>query len=332
MDKISIIVPVYKAEAYLHRCIDSILHQSYRNLELILVEDGSPDCSGAICDAYAEADDRVVVIHQKNAGVSAARNAGICWVMENSSSQWITFVDSDDWIHREYLEVLLAAVLENHTDMVVCNMLWTNAFCEDAPLKREKIQIVEGERMFTDHYDATLSVCCKLMHRRILTNIRFPEGIRYEDAAVCHLMLFEAGSVAVCPEVLYYYFFNEESFTRGTWTETRMDVIPVHRDRLASLQKHGYQKGYCKELEVYAERITESLCSLTDLIDTNTDYRKSFETLRAELRNVVREAEELGVFHFDRERLMTYTYVYRSNIVWRAARGLQRIWRKALGR
>ena len=106
MPEISVIVPVYKVEQFIHRCVDSILLQSFYDFELILVDDGSPDQCGAICDAYAAADNRIHVIHQKNGGLSAARNTGIDYVMANSKSHWLTFVDSDDWLHPDFLKVL----------------------------------------------------------------------------------------------------------------------------------------------------------------------------------------------------------------------------------
>ena len=96
MPGISVIVPVYKVENFLHRCVDSILAQTFTDFELILVDDGSPDGCGEICDAYAREDSRIHVIHQKNGGLSAARNTGIDWVLENSDSRWLAFVDSDD--------------------------------------------------------------------------------------------------------------------------------------------------------------------------------------------------------------------------------------------
>ena len=120
MPTISVIVPVYKVEPYLHRCVDSILNQTFEDFELILVDDGSPDNCPVICDEYAAKDSRVVVIHQENGGLSAARNAGIDWAFANSNSQWLSFVDSDDWIHPQTLEHLLRAVEENGTKISIC--------------------------------------------------------------------------------------------------------------------------------------------------------------------------------------------------------------------
>ena len=117
MAKISVIVPVYKVEQYLNRCIDSLLCQTFSDFELILVDDGSPDACPAICDSYAEKDARVHVIHQANGGLSAARNAGIEWSLQKSDSEWISFVDSDDWVHERYLESLFSAVRETGAEV-----------------------------------------------------------------------------------------------------------------------------------------------------------------------------------------------------------------------
>ena len=116
MPLISVIVPVYKVEEYLSRCVDSILSQTFEDFELILIDDGSPDNCGKICDEYTKKDNRVHVIHQENGGLSSARNAGIDWAFENSDSEWLTFIDSDDWVHIQYLDLLLSKF--NHSFLV----------------------------------------------------------------------------------------------------------------------------------------------------------------------------------------------------------------------
>ena len=116
---ISVIVPVYKVEKYIHRCIDSILAQTFSDFELILVDDGSPDNCGRICDEYALKDNRIHVIHKENGGLSDARNAGIDWAFEHSDSEWITFIDSDDWVHKKYLESLINGAINTNSDVVI---------------------------------------------------------------------------------------------------------------------------------------------------------------------------------------------------------------------
>lgn len=120
MPTISVIVPVYKVEPYLNRCVDSILRQTYQDFELILVDDGSPDRCGEICDGYARQDSRVHVIHKENGGLSDARNAGIDWVEANSDSRWLIFADSDDWVHPELLARLLDAATAFDLKISVC--------------------------------------------------------------------------------------------------------------------------------------------------------------------------------------------------------------------
>ena len=113
MAVISVIVPVYKVERYLKRCVDSILDQTFRDFELILVDDGSPDQCGEICEKYAKKDKRIIVLHRENGGLSAARNTGLDWIFANSNSIYVTFIDSDDWVHPQYLEILLSVIESN---------------------------------------------------------------------------------------------------------------------------------------------------------------------------------------------------------------------------
>ena len=125
MPEISVIVPVYKVEQFLHRCVDSILSQSFADFELILVDDGSPDNCGAICEDYKAKDSRIHVIHRENGGLSAARNTGIDYVMAHSDSEWIAFVDSDDWVHPDYLRVLYDTAVQTRSDISACGFFRT---------------------------------------------------------------------------------------------------------------------------------------------------------------------------------------------------------------
>ena len=123
---VSVIVPIYNVEKYLNRCVDSILKQTFTYFELILVDDGSPDNCGKICDKYAKKEDRVTVIHKQNGGLSDARNAGIEWTLQNSNSEWITFIDSDDWVHKDYLKLLYKVVKDNNVDVSLCHFVRTS--------------------------------------------------------------------------------------------------------------------------------------------------------------------------------------------------------------
>jgi len=146
MANISVIVPVYKVEAFLSRCVESILAQTYRDFELILVDDGSPDGCGVLCDGYARRDSRVHVIHQENGGLSAARNTGIDWVFANSVSRWIAFVDSDDWVHPDFLKVLYETAEKTACKLSVCDYFRTAG--EDFPVQPDG----EARKLSSDDY------------------------------------------------------------------------------------------------------------------------------------------------------------------------------------
>ena len=151
MPSISVIVPVYKVEPYIHRCVESIFAQTFTDFELILVDDGSPDNCGSICDDYATKDNRVTVIHQDNGGLSDARNAGIDWAFANSGSEWLTFIDSDDWVHPMYLEVLYCAVKDTGCSISVCGYNETDGetpYVDEAKLQAE---VVNTEDFYCEH-------------------------------------------------------------------------------------------------------------------------------------------------------------------------------------
>ena len=148
--KISVIVPVYNVEPYLRRCINSIINQTFDDFDLVLVDDGSPDRCGEICDEYAEKDTRISVIHQQNSGLSAARNVGIDWSFSESDSDWLTFVDSDDWIHLEYLEILFREAVAHRTNVCICDFQETTGKIGTTDVCMEGIDITPEE-----FYDTT---------------------------------------------------------------------------------------------------------------------------------------------------------------------------------
>jgi len=232
MPSISVIVPVYNVEKYIHRCVDSILNQTYTDFELILVDDGSPDNCGAICDEYAQKDSRVVVIHQENGGLSAARNAGIDWAFANSNSEWLTFIDSDDWIHTEYLKFLYQATSVNRVDISVCGIRQV----EDDIADELKINF-SGVRFFTGKEGCAfiytgsnrcvsyVSACTKLFSKKLFNTVRFPVGKIHEDQFTTYRLLFEVDRIAECGECAYFHYSNADSITKSKFNPKRYDDI-----------------------------------------------------------------------------------------------------------
>ena len=221
MPEISVIVPVYKVEPYLRRCVDSILAQTFTDIEVILVDDGSPDGCPIICDEYTQRDKRVKVIHQKNQGVSAARNAGLDWVFANSDSQWISFVDSDDWVHPRFLEHLHRAAVENNVSVSICEYQVEEIFTDykgNIEYLARKYKTIE---LYSDQkYNGILGVCWnKLYNKSIIMKKRFSEVLAYsEDVVFENSVLVEVDAIAVLKGKLYYYYMNSESATHQKYT------------------------------------------------------------------------------------------------------------------
>ena len=233
---ISVIVPVYKVEKYLHRCVDSILNQTYRNLEIILVDDGSPDNCGTICDEYAAKDSRIRVIHQENAGVSAARNAGL----DACTGEYVAFVDSDDYIMPEMYETMLSALLEKNVDICVCQ--WQYEYADGRhPITQKHIDQtiynVKTSReliryVYKSIYDVftTIIAVNKLYKRSIICNERF-QGRRMEDDTL-HTRLFVKNiPVVVIRDLLYVYYENTSSLTRASFGQEHIKFLDLLLER-----------------------------------------------------------------------------------------------------
>lgn len=257
---ISVIVPVYKVEPYLRQCIDSILAQTFQDFELILVDDGSPDNCGAICDEYAAQDGRITVIHQENAGLSAARNAGIDWVFSNSGSRWITFVDSDDALAPIMLETLYKGAIEHRVDMVTT---YSHYFSDETELDNAGKYIgetvcVTGKQLVESLYAGkdTVSIvsCGKLFRRKLFQNLRFPVGKIHEDQATTPILLFCAEKVAIIRSWLYYYRVREGSITHSSFYVKRFDDV----DAVASCVAYFDENG-APDLATSAKRFKEAL-------------------------------------------------------------------------
>lgn len=227
MPQISVIVPVYKAEEYLASCIDSILSQTFQDFEILLVDDGSPDNSGVICDAFAAREERISVIHQENQGQGAARNHAL----PQAKGQWICFVDSDDLIHPQMLELLYRAVTEAGAGISMCEMLEGATLPEDFYRQRELQYelLTMDEETLVQMYDAdrypSWVGCAKLIRRELIEQYPFPEGRVYEDnEAVCHWVC-GAGILAKMEDMLYFYRKNEESTTKSSFSLKRLDYL-----------------------------------------------------------------------------------------------------------
>lgn len=216
MPVISVIIPVYNVEKYLRKCVDSVLGQTFKDIEIILVDDGSTDGCGKICDEYAEKDSRIRVIHKENGGLSCARNAGL----DIARGEYIGFVDSDDYVSAEMYEKLLAAAKEYSANLICCNIMNVseNENGEEISCVSETCGGKRGLCLPNEILDdvKTLSVfypsaCNKLYSKEIFTNIRYPEGFWYEDKYVLLDIICAANAIVCIGDSLYYYYMRQGS-------------------------------------------------------------------------------------------------------------------------
>lgn len=265
MDLISVIVPVYKVEAYLDKCVQSIVDQTYQNLEIILVDDGSPDRCGAMCDAWTRKDDRIKVIHKKNGGLSDARNAG----MAVAVGQYIAFVDSDDWINADYLHHLYRAVQENGAGIAACDIQF----------------VEEGEEVFPPSVCTGYRSCTamealaelitgkgfravawnKLYHRSYLESERYPVGKHHEDEFFTYRILAKTEKLAYVDLPLYYYLQRSGSIMH-TVSMKRLDALDAHLERLSFLREY-YPSLYTQDKISFCIACTSFYCLGLELPD-----------------------------------------------------------------
>lgn len=206
---ISIIVPVYNVELYLEKCIKSILSQSYQKIELILVDDGSVDKSGMLCDRYAAEDGRIIVIHKENGGLSSARNAGL----DRAKGDFVGFVDSDDYVTEDFCETLLQAIIKENADMAVCNYLRVDENYNIIRENNDYLPITDAcinADQYMERYCGQFGwfyviACNKLYKKELFTELRYPEGKQHEDAFVIHRLVYLCDRIACVQKPLYYY-------------------------------------------------------------------------------------------------------------------------------
>ncbi len=256
---LSIIVPIYNVEAYLPRCIDSILAQTYTDFELILVDDGSPDNCPSICDEYAEKDSRIIVIHKENGGLSSARNAGL----DIAQGDYIGFVDSDDFIHPQMYERLMESLTDNNADISICNFERVNEagnpISDLYPLLTSSVS--SGINILRDFKKSGylniqyIVVVNKVFSRDLWNNIRFPIGRIHEDEFVAHHLLGASKCVSSINEQFYYYRQTSGSIMNKPYNLRRLDWFIALEDRVEYLLKLDLHEEAVAVLSRYFEML-----------------------------------------------------------------------------
>lgn len=290
--RVSIIVPVYKVEKYIRRCLDSVLGQTVSAWEAILVDDGSPDNCGAICEEYAARDSRFHVIHRENGGLSAARNTGIEWALAHSDSQYLTFLDSDDWLHPQFLEVLMRSLEETGARAAMTARCYTDTYTEAfPPCENTAPQVLEAEDLFLlREWDFNFA-WGKLYRKDSFHTLRFPEGKIFEDVFTTYQVLFAAGKIALTDVGLYYYFYNREGISHSPWNPKELVIFEGMRQQLDFYKTKGYHRAYEKEHRLYLNHFAYQITRIRENKADIEQNRHYIPKLRREMLRIIRESK-----------------------------------------
>ena len=253
---ISIIVPIYNVEKYLKKCIESIINQTYKNIEIILVDDGSPDNCGIICDEYSQKDKRIIVIHKENGGLSDARNKGI----DIAKGDYLTFIDSDDFVNIDYIEKLYNSIKLNNTKLAQCGISKVNENNEII----EKLNYDENyiktsheilNELYGKHLIENVVVWNKMYAKELFKNIRFAVGKIHEDEFTTYKLIYYSKNVAIVSDSLYNYRQNNASIMGRKFNIKRLNLLEALEQRIQFFWDKNEKDLYEKSVKVYLEQL-----------------------------------------------------------------------------
>lgn len=280
MAEITIVVPVYNVEKYVAKCIDSLLAQTFTDLEILLVNDGSTDGSAKICEEYARKDSRIKVIHQENQGLSAARNTGI----EHASGKFLGFIDSDDYIDEDMYEVLYNQLQENQADISVCGIYNEYADVVRRACPTDEFMVVsqkEAMRLVLEANKISVNAVNKLYKKEIFQELRYPVGKLSEDAHVILEILLQAKTIVISTVPKYHYIHRGNSITTSPYKSGDLSVIEAY-----SKNKRIIEKYYPDLLEVAEFRCFFSYFYVLDKMALSKEFKAKNE--RKEVIKLVR--------------------------------------------
>ena len=287
MPEVSVIVPVYKAEQYLDRCVKSILEQTYQNFELILVDDGSPDNSPSLCDEWAKNDNHIYVIHKENGGASSARNAGL----KIAKGRWIAFADSDDWLDRTALKTLYDLANQYNVPMAIGGMRVVQKYTDASIVMKQNARVLSNADLMSRFFRLngepdTHSVCGAIIRRDILDDYSFIEGRMNEDVETCYYLARKCEAAVYTDAPLYNYFKNIEGVTNSGFSKKKLDLLDVWDIVQKQVEQFTPEYSYACEMNCKRARFT----LLTQMSLNGYDHHDPFmvetkKRLKREVRN-----------------------------------------------
>lgn len=299
--KISVIIPVYNVENYLERCIKSVISQTFKDLEIILVDDGSTDRSGQLCDKFAKDDSRIKVIHKKNGGLSSARNSGI----DIAIGEYITFVDSDDWILPDAYEYLLNVIEKTNADIVSADYSFTDGRPIKANEKYDETEIIGPEKILkyylmqeVIHGKNDFPVWIKLYNKDLFCDVRFPDGKLYEDSITNFKIISKCNKYLKSSKIIYAYFQRPHSITKSCLSRKHLDLIYVSEEML-QLVNNNYELT-----ELCYRKIAMSYFSVLSMyIRYGTDLSFS------EIKRIVSEYKKIKKYYLVTENRLSIHFI-----------------------
>lgn len=285
LDTISVIVPVYRVEEFLDDCIKSIVNQTYHNLQIILVDDGSPDSCGEICENWAKVDDRIIVIHKENGGLSDARNAGLAI----ATGDYIAFVDSDDWIEPRMYEVMLSIIKKEKADIVACGFIDTYS---QKSITHSYPYVTGSSETFLKYiYSDTIfpvAAWNKLYKKELWNSFSFPKGKICEDAFTTYLLVDKASRIVQIPDALYHYRIRENSIMTSKFRLARMDEEEAWRDNYLYMKKNYPEiSGLAYDFYLQKVNILFHMISPEQYIEFRKEYDYLYDILNKNLKYVL---------------------------------------------
>lgn len=291
-DLISVIVPVYNVEPFLDRCITSLKNQTYRNIEIILVDDGSTDQSLALCKQAAETDDRIRVFQQNYRGVSASRNCGL----DHASGEYIMFLDGDDEAALNYVEKLYTTIQTNALDIAQCCLIRVKngSKINEQPVE-DGVKIFSGlemqMRIFNRDRYFTMCLCGKIFKKELFDGLCFPEGRINEDESLIYLLMYRAKRVGVIDDYLYYYHYNNDSITEKPYNIHRLDSFYMLEEKYAFYKSKGHSAFANKTAsEYFSQMCVVFTHKFSDSEEQKKIFRKAVEIYRKDRKNILEDA------------------------------------------
>lgn len=298
--EISIIVPVYNVEKYLKRCIDSILNQSFKNFELILVDDGSTDNSGKIVDEYESTDKRIRVIHKENGGQGSARNRGL----DIAKGNYIGFVDSDDWIHRDMYKCMYKFITEDNTDIVQVGHNIVKEYIPDGKCNLSDIKVTSIDNIIDKFTDCNsfeilpfIFPVNKLYKKEIWEELRFPEGKFAEDLRIIYKIYFKISKFKSIDFKFYNYYMSSNSSTRGEFNIKKLEDIEAWEEMFKFIDENNSGVNRCNLKTIYCRRILTYYFKCYKYKDIQKELKRKFNAnFRYILKNRKLNYKEKSVY------------------------------------